>query len=120
MLCFKLRSASLCVAAQLVLQQCSSWGGNHIDYFHVLHAALLAVLHSCRSDAADAATAEKQISLLTRGLSHCPSSPALLLALLRAYAAVAPDAAALAEKWRGVLARQGGSWLLWREFLAQQ
>jgi hypothetical protein len=27
---------------------------------------------------------------------------------------------ALAEKWRGVLARQGGSWLLWREFLAQQ
>lgn len=108
------------MAAQLVLQQCSSWGGNHIDYFHVLHAALLAVLHSCRSDAADAATAEKQISLLTRGLSHCPSSPALLLALLRAYAAVAPDAAALAEKWRGVLARQGGSWLLWREFLAQQ
>jgi hypothetical protein len=73
-----------------------------------------------RSDAADAATAEKQISLLTRGLTNLPSSPVLLLALLRAYAAVAPDAAALSEKWRGVLARQGGSWLLWREFLAQQ
>jgi hypothetical protein len=83
---------------------------------------LLPPTHSCshRSDAADAATAEKQISLLTRGLTHHPSSPALLLALLRAYAVVAPDAAALAEKWRGVLARQGGSWLLWREFLAQQ
>lgn len=71
-----------------------------------------------RSDAADAATAEKQVSVLTRGLSYHPNSPALLLALLRSYAVIAPDAAALDDKWKGVLNRQPGSWTLWREYLA--
>lgn len=78
--------------------------------------------HTCRGqlEAADAATAEKQVSLLTRGLTHHPGSEALLLALLRAYAGLAPDTAALDDKWRGVLGRQAGSWLLWREFLAMR
>lgn len=80
-------------------------------------AAAALYLH-CRSDAAAAATAEKQVSLLSRGLTHHPHSESLLLALLRSYAVVAPDAAALDEKWKGVLARQPGSWLLWREYLA--
>jgi hypothetical protein len=66
----------------------------------------------------DPVTAEKQISLLTKGLAHHPSSSQLLLALLRCYAAVAPDADALEAKWAGVLSRQGGSWELWREYIA--
>lgn len=66
----------------------------------------------------DPVTAEKQISLLSRGLVHHPSSTQLLLALLRCYAAVAPDADALEAKWAAVLARQGGSWELWREYIA--
>jgi hypothetical protein len=66
----------------------------------------------------DPVTAEKQISLLTKGLAHHPSSTRLLLALLRCYASVAPDADALEAKWAGVLSRQGGSWELWREYIA--
>lgn len=66
----------------------------------------------------DPVTAEKQISLLSRGLTHHPSSTQLLLALLRCYAAVAPDADAAEAKWAAVLARQGGSWELWREYIA--
>lgn len=65
----------------------------------------------------DPVTAEKQISLLSRGLTHHPSSAQLLLALLRCYAAVAPDAEALEAKWAAVLSRQGGSWELWREYI---
>lgn len=86
-----------------------------------LSAARLPVPACNRAAAAgtvDAATAEKQISVLSRGLSYCPDSSQLLLAMLRAYAVLAPDAAALDAKWAGVLARQSGSWVLWREFLA--
>lgn len=79
------------------------------------------MMHACRgvsTAALDPVIAEKQISLLSRGLAHHPSSTQLLLALLRAYAAVAPDADAQEAKWAGVLTRQGGSWELWREYIA--
>jgi hypothetical protein len=76
------------------------------------------VLCRAAGDALDAATAEKQVSLLTRGLAAHPNSQQLLLALLRCYGQLAADADAVDEKWRGVLSRQAGSWLLWREYLA--
>lgn len=56
--------------------------------------------------------------MLSRALSHCPDSSNLLLALLRCYAVIAPDAAALESRWAGVLSRQSGSWQLWREYIA--
>lgn len=96
------------------------WSSNFVTSPAAATVATRCLVCWRRSDAADAATAEKQVALLTRGLAHHPGSSALLLALLRSYAVIAPDAAALADKWRAVLARQGGSWVLWREFLAQR
>lgn len=90
-------------------------------YAHVQLTIPMPLLPTCRAATTgllDPVTAEKQISLLSRGLVHHPSSTQLLLALLRCYAAVAPDADALEAKWAAVLARQGGSWELWREYIA--
>lgn len=88
---------------------------------HVAHKRC-SLMHSSHRGATtgllDPVTAEKQISLVSKGLTYHPSSSQLLLALLRCYAAVAPDVDALEAKWASVLARQGGSWELWREYIA--
>jgi hypothetical protein len=76
----------------------------------------------CRATDA-AAVAERQASILKRGLQHHPGSPRLLLALMRAAAASGVDAAdpaALLERWQAVLQRHPGSWLLWREYLSMR
>lgn len=115
------------VPVWVVYENPSAFAVKHTTVFHRATFSALVELRCvclclyCRAASTgllDPVTAEKQISLLSKGLAHHPCSNQLLLALLRCYAAVAPDADSLEAKWAGVLARQAGSWELWREYIA--
>ncbi len=65
------------------------------------------------------ATAEKQISILERGLEHHPGSDILLLALLDVASKIC-DHEEMERRWQRVLAYCPGSVKLWRSYLMRK